>query len=462
VLARLNRIPIGLRVTLAFTGVMAVVLAGLGVFVYLRLGSELDASLERGLRTRAADVTALVEQADSGLTEAGRSPLTERGENLAQIVTTSGRVLDSTPSLPKRPLLSAADLRRARLRTVYVTNSRAGASARILATPVAAQGQHLVVVVGALLGERSDAVRNLGNLLLVGGPLALLLAAVAGFGALSAALGPVERMRRRAAAIEDATSGARLPVPPANDVISRLGTTLNEMLARMEASLARERRFVSDASHELRTPLTVLKGELEIALLRKRDVNELEAYLRTAAVETDRLVQLAEDLLVIARADQGRLPIRSTELSIDNVLNGVAQRFQKRARDQGVELAVAASGGVTILADMLRLEQALGNLVDNALRNGARRIELAAVARGAELQLHVSDDGDGFPPDFIDAAFERFTRADTARARGGAGLGLSIVEAIAHAHGGHAAAGNRPQGGADVWIAIPGSPSNES
>jgi signal transduction histidine kinase len=156
---------------------------------------------------------------------------------------------------------------------------------------------------------------------------------------------------------------------------------------------------------------------------------------------------------VIARTDQGRLPIRPAELDVALVLGGVADRFAQRARDRGVELTVSGDG--TVVADMLRLEQALGNLVDNALRHGASHVELVAVEGAERVELHVRDDGDGFPPAFLDSAFERFTRADTARARGGAGLGLSIVDAIARAHDGGAAGANRPDGGADVWIVIP-------
>jgi signal transduction histidine kinase len=452
--ARLNRLPIRIRVTLVFTTVIAIVMLGVGLFVYLRLGAELDATIDQGLRSRAADVTALVQQADSGLAQSGRSPLTERGENLAQILDTSGRVVDSTPSLRNRSLLPRSDVRRAAQQTIFVT-SQGDPGIRLLATPVSAQDQRLIVVVGTQLNERRDSVRNLGGLLLVGGPVALLLAGLAGYGALTAALRPVESMRSRAAAIYEAAPGQRLPLPVADDEISRLGETLNAMLARLGAAFAHERAFVADASHELRTPLAILKGELELALQAGRSVDELQSALRSAAEETDRLVQLAEDLLVIARADQGRLPIRESETEAYDVLEVVGRRFAQRAEDGDAEVAVVAARGVALVADRSRLEQALGNLVDNALVHGGRRIELDAAVNGSVVELHVRDDGPGFPQDLIDTAFERFARADAARSRGGAGLGLAIVAAIADAHGGHAAARNRRGGGADVWLAVP-------
>lgn len=441
--------------TLVFTSVMAVVLAGVGMFVYLRLATELDAAITQGLRTRAADVTALIRQADSGLAQSGRSPLTEQGENLAQIVSATGKIVDSTPSLRRRPVLTSDQLRRASRGTIFVTSSRPDDGARLLATPVTAQDQRLVIIVGSSLEDRNDAVRNLGGLLLVGGPVTLLLAALAGFGALTAALRPVESMRRQAAAIHDATPGQQLPVPVANDEISRLGDTLNAMLGRLEASFERERTFVSDASHELRTPLAILKTELELALRAGRTITELQDALRSASEETDRLVQLAEDLLVIARSDQGRLPIRHSAIGADEILDGVRERFARRAGDQRVELIVTAPDGLRLIADPLRLEQALGNLVDNALRHGGQRVELDARVAGDRVELHVRDDGPGFPQDFIDTAFERFTRADSARGRGGAGLGLAIVAAIARAHGGQVAASNQPEGGADVSLSLP-------
>jgi heavy metal sensor kinase len=455
--ARLNRLPIRIRVTLVLASVLAVVMAGMGGFLYLRLGSELDAAIERGLRSRAADVTALVEQADSGLSESGASPLTERGEDLAQIVDRSGRVVDGTPTARRRALLTPDQLRRARSGTILLTTAAPGddSPVRVLATPVTAQGQRLVVVVGTRLDERDDAVRNLGQLLLVGGPVALLLAALAGFGALTAALRPVERMRSRADAIRAAVPGQRLPVPAADDEIRRLGDTLNAMLERLEAAFARERAFVADASHELRTPLAILKGELELALRSGRTPAELEAAMRSAAEETDRLVQLAEDLLVIARSDQGRLPIRHSEVGAQEILEATRHRFTRRAQDRGAELTVSVPDGLRFVADPLRVEQAVGNLVDNALRHGGRRIELRAVEGDTRVEVHVSDDGPGLPAGLIDSAFERFTRADSARGRGGAGLGLAIVAAIARAHGGEAGARNRPEGGADVWLTLP-------
>jgi signal transduction histidine kinase len=262
----------------------------------------------------------------------------------------------------------------------------------------------------------------------IGGPLAILLASLLGYALAGAGLRPVEAMRRRAAAGDE-----QLPLPAAHDEIRRLGETLNALLARLRGSLERERRFVADASHELRTPLAVLKTELEAAL---RDP-EPHPAIASAIEEVDRLSQLAEDLLVLARSHEGELPVRREALHVRPLLEGVRDRFVDRATRSGRTILVE-DGDFTISADPLRLRQALGNLVDNALRHGAGDVVLRAGGDDGGVALEISDGGAGFGPDIAERAFERFARGDVARTRGGTGLGLAIVRAIAEAHGGRA------------------------
>ena len=453
----LRRLPLRLRVTAAFAGVTAIVLGATGIFLYVRLGSELDGTLNAGLRARVGDIRVLARHLPPRTSPGTRSLLVAKGEHLAQILDSSGRVLDATPEVATAQL-SPAELARAKRRSTFLERGRLatlGEPVRLLAAPITARDRKLVVVVGTSLKARRDAQRDLGALLLIGGPIALLLASAAGYGVAAAALAPIESMRRRAAAIQASAPGQRLPVPPTDDELSRLGTTLNTMLDRLEAAYARERTFVSDASHELRTPLAIMKTELEVALLRRRTTSELEQTIRLAARQTDRLAQLAEDLLVIARSDQGQLPIRIAAVPATELLQSVRTRYERRADEAEATIEVSSPPGLRLEADPDRVEQAVGNLLDNALRHGGRHVELVARPTGDGVALHVLDDGEGFPPAFIDSAFERFTQADAARTTGGAGLGLAIVELIARSHGGRAGAANRPGGGADVWLALP-------
>jgi signal transduction histidine kinase len=454
----LARVPIRLRLTLVFAAAMATVLAGMGLFLYLRVGAALDATIDQSLRGRADDVAALVRQPGSGLREAGGNRLAEQGESVAQLLAPDGAVLDSTPQLGDRPLLTDQQLTRAAAATIVVERASVPGSddpVRLLATPVQAQGGRLLVVVGASLEGRAEALESLLGQLLVGGPIALLLSSLLAYGLAAAALRPVESMRREAEAVSAAEPGRRLPLPPSHDEIARLGTTINRMLGRLEAALARERRLVSDASHELRTPLAALRIELELALRRERTPEELRNALRSAAEETERLAHLAEDLLVLARAGGGQLPVRPEPLPAADLLADVRERYARRAAEAGRPLEVQADDRLRLSVDRLRAEQALGNLVENALRHGGGRILLQAHRHDGRIELHVRDQGQGFPPDFIGHAFEPFSRADPARAGGGAGLGLAIVELIARAHGGGAHAANLDDG-TDAWLDLPG------
>src|SRR5262249_45346413 len=156
-----------------------------------------------------------------------------------------------------------------------------------------------------------------------------------------------------------------------------------------------------DAGHELRTPLALLRTELELAL-RHGGPEELRASVRRSSQEVDRLTQLAEDLLLIARTDGGQLPLRLEPLDCAELLDSVVTRFQWRAEEANRTVGAEGAPALRVNGDRLRLEQALGNLVDNALRHGDGRVRLRAVSAGAGVELHVEDDGAGFPPPFLD------------------------------------------------------------
>jgi two-component system OmpR family sensor kinase len=245
----------------------------------------------------------------------------------------------------------------------------------------------------------------------------------------------------------------RMPLPAARDEVRRLGETLNEMLDRLRRSFERERRFVADASHELRTPIAVIKTELEGALRTGDYGPQVREALVAAVEECDHLAQLAEDMLVVARAGEGQLPVRREDLAVGPLLEGVREGFADRARQHGRALRVEAPADLHVSGDPLRLRQALGNLVDNALRHGAGDIVIGARGSPGGVELHVADEGPGFGPDIAEHAFERFARGDTARTRGGTGLGMAIVRAVAEAHGGWAAIA--PGAGAVVRIWLP-------
>ncbi|MHB1569856.1 MAG: sensor histidine kinase, partial [Solirubrobacteraceae bacterium] len=447
---------IRLRLTLAFVLAMGVVLAATGAFLYVRFRAGLDGSIDRSLKSETYAVQALISQADSGLQSGGRS-LLRSGQSFAEVIV-NGRVADRTPALSRTPLLTAPQLTRAArapLLLARVTRPGLAGPARLLATTVSGQNGRATIVVGVLLRDRDSELATLELLLVLGGSGALALAGVVGYVVSFAALRAVESMRARAATMSVDHPGRRLPLPRSHDELWRLGTTLNEMLARNEAAFARERTFVDDASHELRTPLSILRAELEIALLGEDSAAELREALASAVEETDRLSRMVEDLLILARTDQGKLPMRREALPVSDLLHGICERFRGQAAAAGASITVTAPAGLVIDGDRIRLEQALGNLLDNALRHGKGPIRLSGLRVHDGVELHVIDGGAGIPAAFLERAFERFARADGARTGDGSGLGLAIVRSIAHAHGGEAHAANHASGGADVWLALP-------
>lgn len=381
--------------------------------------------------------------------------LIEPDEAFAQVIDADGTLIDSSPGLPERPIASVAGLTEPRFSEALVATLEEAVPARLLAVPAGGR----VVVVGASLEDQRDALARLAILMSVGGPVSLALVAGIGWLVTKAAFRPVEQMRSEATAISADDASRRLPVPETGDELARLGETLNQMLDRLDEGLERERRFVSDASHELRTPLANLKSEIELALRRARTPDELVAALRSAGDETDRLVRLAEDLLVLARAGSGRLPIRREEIVVGALIASEVDAISPRAAERGIAIERRHAEGLRADVDPARFRQAVGNLLDNAVRHSPPGGTITVGLRAADgsLFLEVADAGEGFPEAFAAQAFEPFARAEPSRSRawGGTGLGLAIVRAVAEAHGGTARIRNVPGGGATVTIEIP-------
>jgi signal transduction histidine kinase len=432
----LTPVPIRVRMTAAFALATLVVLAGVAVLVYVRLRADLNEGVNASLTTRAAAIATAAHAGDVPPAAAGGG---QPEESFAQVLAPDGRILDASGGVG-RPVLSASEARRAGRSPIVVERRVAGieATARVLARPASDRSTPAVVVAGQSLDDRNVALSGLVASFAIGGPLAVVLASILGYVLATAGLAPMEAMRRRAAEVSLAGEDERLPLPSAHDEVRRLGETLNDMLERLRRSFDRERRFVADASHELRTPVAVLKTELEGALRTGDYGPQVREALVAAVEECDHLGALAEDLLVIARAGEGQLQVRREALAARPVLDGVRERFVDRAGQRGRCIRVAAAEDVRVRGDVVALRQALGNLVDNALRYGGGDILLAARSADGGVQFDASDDGPGFGPDIAGRAFERFARGDEARTRGGSGLGLAIVRAVAEAHGGRA------------------------
>jgi signal transduction histidine kinase len=427
------------RVALAFALASALVLATLSFFLHARVRTELDRGIDQELRARA-DLVRSALTTDTPVPLAARQDLIDPDEAFAQVLDDRGAILQSTSGVAAAAVLPTSAVTGLHGPLLLVRRV-AGVDdpVRLLAVPLELHGQPVAVVVGSTLGDRNEALHRLVLALSVGGPVALLLSTWAGWLVAGLALRPVERLRREAEAITASGLERRLEVPATHDELARLAGTLNALLGRVQEAVETERRFVDEASHELRTPLAVLKSEVELALSRPRSVEELQATLQAVARETDQVVRLAEDLLVLARASGGRVPLRREAVDLADLLRGLP------------DTEVSASG--TARLDPVRVRQAVLDLVDNARRHG--RVRLTAGCEDGVAVLEVEDDGPGFAPEVLPLAFEAFVHGD----EGGSGLGLALVRAVAEAHGGTAVAENLAGGGARVTLRLPGQPT---
>jgi signal transduction histidine kinase len=269
----------------------------------------------------------------------------------------------------------------------------------------------------------------------------------------------VDEIRSRVAEISSSDLAERVPVPDNRDEISALAVTMNEMLARIEAGHAAQKRFVGDASHELRSPLATIVSALEVAASHP----ELLAHLlatNTLMPEAQRMQSLVDDLLLLARADEHRLTLRAEDVDLEDLAAGEVERLCHRTR-----LVISTALAPTrITGDSGALSRALRNLLDNAARHAATLIEVKVDSDGQYATASVGDDGPGIPAADRRRVMDRFVRLDEDRSRsgGGAGLGLAIVSEIVAAHNGTVSIDDRPGGGTLVTIQLPAANSPES
>ena len=446
----MRRPPVLVRLTAAFATATLLMLAAAAGFVYLRLRADLDDRVDANLRARSEAAAAALTRGVDIEDVAVEDPEESFARVLSgdRVVSTAGSVIGSA--------LTRDEVRRSLDAAMVVERRLPGVDgkARILAVAYPSASGSTVIAIGQSLVDRDEALSNVLTSFLVGGLAALVAASAAGYALARSGLAPVEAMRARASQISAKDDDTELPLPEARDQIRRLGETLNDMLRRLRASYVRERRFVDDASHELRTPLAVIQTDLEGALIVGGHSTPVYEALTSALDETHRLAKIVEDLLVLARAAEGQMPIHLERVSLPELMSWIQSRFVGVAHQRGRRLTSSAPQGLEVDADRDRLRQMMTNLVDNAFRHGAGDISVMATSERDGLTIAVRDDGAGFPASFAPRAFERLARADSSRRVDGAGIGLSIVRAIAEAHGGTSTVEVGPPGTISVWLPV--------
>lgn len=421
-----------LRTTVGAVVVVAVALGAASIALVLLQRDALHDGVRSVAEERASALADLVE--DQGLGAPGLAEEADEddgpGEDddlVVQVVDQAGRVVLGPARLPDEG---------------YLRESEDAETGR----------EEYVVRVAASLEDVEESTAALVPLLLGGVPLVLLVVGVTTWLVVGRALAPVERIRERVRAIGEDGLGDRVPVPAARDEVHRLATTMNEMLARLEAADAKQRRFVADASHELRSPIASLRQSAEVARAHPGALPEGE-LAETTFEESVRMQRLVDQLLLLSRSDAGGPGIARDEVDLDDLVRTVA------ARTVSGEVRVDTSqvSPVRVQGDEPALGQVVRNLLDNAARHATRTVRVGLAVAGGRAELTVDDDGPGVPPTERERVFDRFVRLDDARSRdaGGSGLGLAIVREVVAAHGGSVTVLESPTGGARLRVELP-------
>lgn len=441
------------RLALIYVGAIAVTIGLVGVLVWWQLGTALRSALDQTLATRAAAaLTGFENNGQSGLQEGDAA-----GPPGVFVVVLDGRgqVLDATTGVPAGFVGPAAGL----------TTADVVAGGSTYATSTVTGDGGLRVVAGSDLTAISATLDRLARSLIVVGALAAIASLAGGWWIAGRALRPVALITAEASQISAVDIERRLPVPSRNDELRALATTLNAMLDRVADAIRRQRTFVAAASHDLRTPIAALQAELELAEDARTTDEELRVAVRAAHGDAVRLGDLATALLDLAAADaNGRALVRSP-VRADLLVESVVRRVAPVAQARDVSLSRSAPGRL-IRVDRVRLEQALTNLVVNAVTYGPEHGEVGIHARFDDvadpapnqtetlLTIEVLDRGQGVPAEFAERLFEPFHRGPNATGAG-TGLGLATAAAALKAHHGAIGCEPRPDGGTRFWIRLP-------
>jgi heavy metal sensor kinase len=455
-------LPIRLRITIWSVALLAVLMASLGAFVVIRLRADLVAGVDSTLATRASQIALGLRGPGEGEFQDVSDTALQKlpgSESAAQLLDRRGKVLErSGDSAAESPMIGADDLlvvRRGEPVRGTVTLGPDAEPFRVLALRLPSSPERIVVVATSLDTVEASAGR-LTTLLLLAGPGLLVVAGIGGWWLARAALAPVSRITQTAGEVGIERLDERVDVPGTTDEIHDLAVTVNGMLERLQRGVAEQRRFVADASHELRTPLAVMRSELEVNLREHGLPPDARATLESVHEEIESMGAMVEDLLTLARADEGQLVLTPEPTDLHASAARVREALANVAATSSVEVFVEGNG-TPVLADRRRIEQVLRNLIANGITYAGRggHVVVSTWTAAGSARCSVQDDGPGISSAARAHVFDRFFRADPSRARGGAGLGLAMCREIVLAHGGQIQVTSAEGEGSTFTFAIP-------
>ncbi len=470
------------RLTLWYTGVLALVLVSFACATYLYLARAARERTDQSLADTANSLSSnfAAEANDEDQSSADTAAEVARnfqfGDSQALICDAAGRVVavsdppsDARDKLawPDAPTLAQnltgllASAQQSGRATATVAGR--GAGLRAFAVPVKSHGRTYTIVIVHSLHEQVETLAQARRAFYVAVPLALFVASFGGYFLARKSLAPVIAMGDTAARIGATNLHERLPEANARNELGRLARIFNELLARLDLSFEQQRRFMADASHELRTPVAIVCGESEVALAQQtRSPEEYRESLAILHDEGRRLTRIVEDLFMLARADAGQYQLVRTNFYLDETVGECVRAVRSLAAQSGLELHYQYAGAELLLrGDEGLLRRMILNLLDNAIKHtpAGGRVKVDVAPAGARYLIEIADTGVGIPAAAQPHIFERFYRVDKARSRdgdtGGAGLGLSIALWIAELHGGHITLARSDQQGSIFVVSLP-------
>jgi len=460
------------RLTVFSVVVLGLVLLVVGGLIYVLLARVLYTRIDEGLLTVVQIATNslgndLAEGQDvADAAQSTAAELSSRHQMLAiydaagQLLAESGREDDLDIRLPPIDTIPASETQLTTVTEARDDDDRHRlAMRRVTLVPYDAT---YIVVAGTPLEPTDEELEALRGTLAYVVPVALVLAGFGGWVLAHRSLAPVAAMAERAREIGGEDSSGRLPVANPRDELGQLAATFNDLLGRLESSMKQQRQFMADASHELRTPIATTRTAANVALQqRHRGEDEYREALDIIEHQADRLSRIVDDMFTLARADAGNYPVRKQPMYLDEVIDEVAAAERVVASTRNVRIEVTAMRSAWFFGDEELIRRLVVNLLDNAVRyspdGGVVGLKLRAVAGG--YAVVVSDQGPGIPLESQPHLFERFYRVDASRRRGdmdsGAGLGLALVQWVAHLHSGDVALTSSSDNGSTFTVVLP-------
>jgi heavy metal sensor kinase len=475
----------GVRLQLMFwyTAVFAVLIFFSDAILYTQLQTSLVANLDTSLHLQAqqigngvttnTDGTITIQDVTGNLPELGTNTIDQSGNHADVNFGSLVRILDAKGHLLRETAASTALL----IPSVSITQPMKGASwqgnvttrngqqVRLYSMILTENGTPFAIIqVGESLAQLNAALHSVAFELVIIAPFILLLGAFGSYWLAARAFIPIDRLIRTTQHIQAGELHQRVPVPRTHDEVHRLAITLNEMINRLEAAFRRQRRFVADASHELRTPVAVIRSMTDLALLEELTSQEYKELLENINIETERLGRLISNLLVLVRADEGKMLLELESLRLDQLVKAVVTNAEVLAIEHNITLHVEASEPIIISGDEVRLIQVIMNLMDNAIiyTEAGGNVMVSIEKNSDTACLTLRDTGIGIAPEHLPHIFERFYRVDPARVRAdgnSSGLGLAIVEGIIHAHNGSIRVESQPGQGTTFFVTLPLAPT---